>query len=484
MKGTPLKPVRPGSTIKLPVTQREHPQRRFCIYYQPNIDWCFKIHMHNHCICNEEVAIRNRVIMDVPLPTPEAMKEADLLGKVIARMIPRPPVADGEWIDNYTGKKRNKYLRAMDELAVIPLQRKDGYIKAFIKPEKIKDLKDPRLIQSRNARYNIALANYLKPIEHRLYNLKGGGALKKWLPPGRVIAKGLCQRRRAQLLLTKWRRFNQPIAYSLDASRFDAHVTHTLRIEHNIYKRIYKGDPLLTKLLDWQTYNKCFTPYNIRYTTRYGRMSGDMNTALGNCLVAVIVLACVMRRMKVGKWDCICDGDDVVLIIEQGTDISSIMDHYLDFGFEMKLENVTTDFNRIIFCQTRPLNTSDGLKMVSDPARVLSRELAGCKYWSNQKFLPRYFKLIGDCELALNMGVPILQSYAMMLRSWGEEGPCNIPIEGRMFDAIREIKAHDEIKPMPITIQARLDFETAFGIDPVEQRVIEAMLEAQGRNGT
>lgn len=440
--------------------------------------------MHNHCICNEEVAIRNRVIMDVPLPTPEALKEADLLGKIITRVLPKPTKADGEWIAAYTGKKRNKYLRAQEELAIIPLQRKDGYIKAFIKPEKIKDLKDPRLIQSRNARYNICLANYLKPIEHRLYNLKGGGALRKWLPPGRVIAKGLCQRARAQLLAAKWRRFNQPVAYSLDASRFDAHVTYTLRIEHNIYKRLYNNDPFLQKLLDYQVHNKCFTPYGIRYTTKYGRMSGDMNTALGNCLIAVIVLACVMRRMKVTKWDCVCDGDDVVLMVEKGTNITPIMDHYLDFGFEMKLENVTTDFNRIIFCQSRPIETSDGLKMVSDPARVLSRELAGCKYWSNAKFLPRYFQLIGDCELALNMGVPVLQSYALMLQSWGKPGPCNIPLEGRMFDAIREFKSHEEIRPMPITPQARLDFEAAWGIDPVEQRALEGMFEAQGRNGT
>lgn len=484
MRGALLHPMRPKAYIHLPKTIPPHPNRRFCIWYQPNTEICFKIHMHNNCICNEEVAIRNRVLMQVPTPTSEALAEAKTLARVIADIVGPQRPSEGEWIENYSGKKRNKYQKALDELAVIPLTRKDGYIKAFIKPEKIKDLKDPRLIQSRNARYNIVLGNYLKPIEHRLYNLKGGGALKKWLPPGRVIAKGLCQRQRAALLLRKWNRFTRPIAYSLDASRFDAHVTKMLEVEHLIYKRIYKNDRLLCRILDWQVHNKCFTPMGIRYGQRYGRMSGDMNTALGNCLIAVIVLACVMRRLKITKWDCICDGDDVVLFVEQDTDISELMANYLDFGFEMKLENTTTEFNKIIFCQSRPITTSDGLKMVSDPSRVLSRELAGVKYWSNNKFLPRYFKLLGDCELALNMGVPILQSYAIMLRNWGSDGKCNIPLEGRMYDAMREMHTHDVIEPMPITTQARLDFELAFGIDHLEQLAMEHMLEAQTRNGT
>lgn len=424
--------------------------------------------------------------MPVPKPTREALAQARTLARVIADLVGPHKPADGEWIDNYTGRKRNKYIKAQEELAVIPLNRRDGYIKAFIKPEKIRYLKDPRMIQSRNARYNIVLGNYLKPIEHRLYNLKGGGALKKWLPPGRVIAKGLCQRERAALLKRKWERFNNPVAYSLDASRFDAHVTDLLEVEHLIYKRIYKNDRTLCKILSWQVNNKCFTPMGIRYGCRYGRMSGDMNTALGNCLIAVIVLACVMRRMKIKKWDCICDGDDVVLMVENTTNLSGIMDHYLDFGFEMKLENVADTFTKIVFCQTRPCETSDGLKMVSDPSRVLSRELAGVKYWSNEKFLPRYFQLIGDCELALNMGVPVLQSYALMLQGWGQKGTINIPLEGRMYDAAREIRRRDpeEIRPMPITIQARLDFEEAWGIDPVEQQALEAMLEAQTWNGT
>nr|QUS52780.1 hypothetical protein 2 [Mute swan feces associated tombus-like virus 4] len=470
--------MRRHAKIKLPAPP-EHKVGEFCIYYQPNTEVCFPVRMHNNCFCNEYISLRNRVLMEVPRCTKTNYNQCMRIAKAIADWIPETTVMDGEWTEVYTGRKRNNYLRARDSFAWKPLCRQDGNLKSFVKAEKIQyDWKDPRMIQARSTRYNYALGNYLKPIEHALYNIKGSRGLQRWLPSGRLIAKGLCQRRRAYLIRDKMKLFHNTTVYSLDASRFDAHVTDMLNVEHTIYKRYWRS-PELQRLLDWQYHNKGYTAHGIKYKMRGGRCSGDMNTALGNCLIAIIVLASVMKNMKIKKWNCLCDGDDVLLFVPGDTSLDGISEQYLAHGFELKLENKAVELTQVRFCQSYPIHTADGLKMVQSTDRVLSRALVGSKHWSCPKFVPKYLSLIGDCELALAMGVPVHQAFALMVRSWGHGRPKHEISSGRAMKAMREIKSHGGwIHPFRITPQARADFEDAMGISVYEQIALERAFEA------
>nr|QUS52786.1 hypothetical protein 2 [Mute swan feces associated tombus-like virus 5] len=486
MRHTPLKPLRPGATIKLPSQAPEHRQRQYCIYYQPNSDLCYKVYVHNNCLCNEEVALRNRVLFDCIVPTHQRVQQCKLIARLIADWLPRENRMSGEWIEAYSGRKKRKYMEAQSDLAQRPIRRSDSYVAAFIKSEKIPQLKDPRLIQARSARYNYELGNYLKPIEHHLYNIKGTGRLAKWLPRGRLIAKGCNMERRALLIRKKMQRFASPLVISLDASRFDAHVTAMLSVEHLVYKRYWKC-PHLQRLLEWQVRNKGRTSSGIRYTLRGSRMSGDMNTALGNCLISIIVLANIMRILKLSptRWDMLCDGDDVLVFVDQ-TDtaiLQQLPSLYEEHGFPIKLENVTTSYHKVLFCQTHPVDTLLGPKMVAVPSRTLSRALVGVRHWGEPKFIPKYLALIGYCELALNMGVPILQEFACMVLNWGSVLPRNIQASGRVIKAAREERLHP-IEPLPITAEARLTFEEATGISVEEQRALEQSFRAQYRHGS
>nr|QUS52801.1 hypothetical protein 2 [Mute swan feces associated tombus-like virus 6] len=484
MHGTPLKPLRPGAAIRIP-PEPEHRQRVYCIYYQPCFHITRKVYVHNNCRCNEIVALRNRVLFDCIKPTKQRVTQCRTIAKLISDWIPRVPKMDGEWVDAYTGRKRRKYLDAAADLATNPIRRSDSYVAAFIKAEKIFELKDPRLIQARSARYNYELANYLKPIEHALYNIKGTGRLKKWLPPGRLIAKGCNMSRRALLIKKKMARFSQPLVVSLDASRFDAHITDTLRVEHLIYLRYWR-DPALQRLLAWQYYNRGRTSTGVRYRIEGSRMSGDMNTALGNCLISIILLANVMRclRMHPSRWDMLCDGDDCLLFISRQD--SWILDEltplYAEHGIPLKVENVTSQYHKVLFCQGHPIDTPLGPRMVALPERTLSRSLVGVRHWAEDRFVPRYLALIGYCELALNMGVPVMQEFACTVLSWGSVLPRNIAITGRVVKAMREERSHP-IQPLPITDAARYSFWEATGIDPTEQRAYEAALRAISRHG-
>lgn len=484
MKNTPLKPLRPGAAIKLNHPP-EHRQRTFCIHFQLNHEICRKVFVHNNCWCNERVSLHNRVLFVCPTPQPIRIAQCKTLARLVADWIPKniePP----DWIMAYHGAKRRKYQQASIDLALQPIRRSDSYIAAFIKAEKIFELKDPRMIQARSVRYNCALGDYLKPIEHTLYNIKGTGRLAKYLPPGRLIAKGCNMERRARLIEQKMGRFTNPYVISLDASRFDAHVTTMLEVEHLIYKRYWRS-PQLQRILAWQVYNRGRTSNGIRYKCKYGRMSGDMNTALGNCLISIITLANIMRRLHLRptKWDMLCDGDDVLLFIDKSNlqSMQELPRLYLEHGFKIKLENITNEFTKVQFCQTFPCHTALGPKMVSNPTRTLSRALVGVKHWSEPKFVPRYLALIGYCELALNMGIPILQEFALTIMSWGSVLPKNVHRTGRVIKALREERQHI-IQPLPISIEARISFETATGVTIEEQRAIEGALRALQRHAS
>lgn len=482
MKGTPLKPLRAGAAIKLNHPP-EHRNRVFCIYFQLNHEVCRKVFVHNNCWCNERISLHNRVLFECPMPTPQRVAQCKTLARLISDWLPRN-IETEDWIMNYHGAKRRKYQQARQDLATNPIRRSDSYIAAFIKAEKIFELKDPRMIQARSVRYNCVLGDYLKPIEHQLYNIKGTGRLRKYLPPSRLIAKGCNMERRANLIRQKMQRFNRPLVVSLDASRFDAHVTTMLEVEHLIYKRYWRS-PELQRILAWQVYNRGRTSNGIRYKCKYGRMSGDMNTALGNCIISIVVLANIMRRlhMRPHRWDMLCDGDDVLLFVDQSSRdiLDKLPQLYLEHGFKIKVENITSDFNKVRFCQTFPCESVMGPKMVSDPTRTLSRSLVGVKHWSEPKFVPKYLALIGYCELALNMGIPVLQEFALTIMSWGSVLPKSVHRTGRVIKALREERQH-EIAPLPISTEARIAFEDATGLTPEEQRAIEGALRAQQRH--
>lgn len=86
---------------------------------------------------------------------------------------------------------------------------------------------------------------------------------------------------------------------------------------------------------------------------------------------------------------------------------------------------------------------------------------------------------IGQCELAVNMGVPVLQAYALAMLRNAKRAWTNKPTyTGRLQKAIREYKSHDgDIRPLPITVEARLSFEEAFGMPLWEQLWYERLFE-------
>lgn len=475
--------MRSGAVIyRVPIPD-EHRVRQFRELYQP--PGSFEVHVHNNCVCNEYISLRNRVLQEVPLPKPYFVQRCKVLAHRIGTWLgPHVPL-QGEWIEKYSGRKLTMYRNAAADLITEPFNRADRFIKSFVKAEKISDpYRDPRTIQARSPRYNYVLGNYLKAIEHKLYNIKGSRNLRRYLPANRLIAKGLDLRARAYLCKQKMDQFSNCTVFSIDASRFDAHVAQQmLQVEHSVYKRCFPGDRLLQRCLDLQLVNRGHTSNGIAYKCPGGRMSGDMNTALGNCLLMLIFTTVTMEILGFNnkQWNMLCDGDDTLIFLETRHApvvremFAGIFNHA---GMKIKLEGETRNLHEISFCQGRIVECADGLKFVQNPVRSYSRSLVSTRHYQHLSAVDKVLGQIGRCELAINMGVPMLQAFALaMLRNAKEEVSVRPTFTGRIYKAQREWKAHGGVvQPLEITSRARESFEEAFGITAWEQEVFERQM--------
>jgi len=462
---------------------------------------------HHDCSCNQVIALRNRVLGAVPAPTKAGLEKLRKQARIISRLLPR--VSPQEWYEMpnlYSGGKRSNYIQATDRVLRDGLTKLSARIKMFVKFEKLNPTKvnpDPRAIQFRDPKYCVAVGRFLKACEHPLYRLHGDG---RTLPSLRLIGKGLSQAGRAKLLVEKMRGFSTPCVVSLDASRFDQHVSkELLQIEHSVYLAMC-NDPEFRMLLRWQLDNRGVSSRGIKYHTRGKRMSGDMNTALGNCLLMVIMVSAIMKGKK---YDILDDGDDCLLIVEEELlpwCEENLYEEFLSFGMEIKLENISTTIEGVEWCQSHPVEYAPGkYKFVRDPVKALSSGLGGVKYVDSERVRRKLVNTIGMAEMVLNLGIPIMQSYAMALTRNASGGGVGWNVlRARNADARRRLqqdhvtltasdpmyfRVHQELRamnmrqlerldPQPITDEARISFHRAFGITVEEQLEMEQFLDS------
>jgi hypothetical protein len=115
----------------------------------------------------------------------------------------------------------------------------------------------------------------------------------------------------------------------------------------------------------------------------------------------------------------------------------------------------------------------------------MSADLVGSKWLASKQARGRLLSTIGLCELILNLGVPVLQEYALaMIRS--SEG--FLPYEsGDFYNSAIALRAKREMKlfhlkhvaklnPSPIAYCARVSFAKAFGISIDQQLIYESQL--------
>jgi hypothetical protein len=367
------------------------------------------------------------------------------------------------------------YQRAVDENSQFGFHDKLSTTRPFVKREKYnftaKPDAVPRVIQPRNPRYVVETGRYIKPIEKKIYkniNTVFGHE---------VVFKGLNAERRGNILRQHWDSFDEPVAVSLDAERFDEHVSHdALLWEHSIYESYYPGDKYFRRLMRLQRHNRGvgYTKEGkLLYRINRNRMSGDSNTALGNVLImcGMTYTYASEKGIRIRAAD---DGDDIVVILERadlGKFMHGLQDWYLGYGFSMAVEEPVYQFEHISFCQCQPVYDGTSWVMVRDPRVALSKDCLSLKPLNTQKVAERWMSAVGKGGLTLTGGIPVWQNFYKQFvdKSNGRKPLSDPTLEtgaARMARGMRR-----EFRDVPP--ECRLSFWLAFQVSPESQIEIE-----------
>jgi hypothetical protein len=435
------------------------------------------------CVHNERAALLLRTMGPTPSADPAERRPVRRMFALLRRLVKNydnDPWTYRQTADSYTGAMRRRYQEAADSLESDPeITDRDALIKGFLKVEKHNSLRakinKPRMISPRSPRYNLALACYLKPLEHwlwpRLIGFRFFG-----VPRSRICAKGLNGPARAKLIERKMSHFNQPLVLEIDGKAFEAHVDKwQIQCEHSLYEAAYGKDPNLRSLLVHQLHLDGVTNGGWKFHRPGARASGDFNTGMGNSLVMLCVTMATMREIGVRKFDLLADGDNCLLFVERDTDLSAFDATCTRIsGQEMELEKPVTVLEHVRFGQSAPLRTALGLTMVRDPVKVISQGLSSHIHLRT-KFGEAWAAGVGLCESYLNAGVPVLQAWAHSVRKLSAKiAPPDFYRHYQLLGVPSELRA---VGHVPITAEARRSFEEAFGIGVERQIALENEFE-------
>lgn len=444
----------------------------------------------NNTLDTLERAVKERVFFVkekgafVPPPKPHSGHFQTCMEQVRNLLVPLLPRAAvltrQQFVDTFHGRKRAIYQEAADSLLRVSVSPADARVQVFVKYEKTdytrKSDPVPRVISPRNPRYNVEVGKFLRPVEERVFDSLAGLFEGK-----KTVFKGMNASESGRKMFDLWNSFRNPVAVGLDASRFDQHVSlEALEWEHSIYPHCFHESRRneLRSLLAWQVENKC-TGYTedgkLKYCKTGGRMSGDMNTSLGNC----ILMCSMIKQYSIDRGVRTLlanNGDDCVVFME-AADLEQFswgLDGWFRvMGFNMTVEAPCYTFEEIEFCQTHPVFVGpdhDSYLMVRHPKWAIAKDTMSVHPLENEKMVRGWMNAVGQGGLAMTGGVPVFQNF---YRSYCREG-----MEYRLRDqvqswGVRSLQVGMERRFVEPTPETRASFYWAFGVTPDEQLVLE-----------
>lgn len=438
------------------------------------------------CVHNVMSALNGRVGKHIPTHQEDFIRQLRRVAIRLARHCKAETIDCSAVYGRYTGRKRARYESAHARLISRDycVGRRDARVNMFVKMEAYKMNKvfpDCRAIQFRSYEYTLMLASMIKGPEHRLYGLENLPEFQE----GKLFAKNLNQYEKAEALREHWDR-GYDHCICLDASRFDAHCNvAVLSCEHSFWTSA-NPDPLLRRLLSMQLNNKGrvqMKETEIEYTVRGGRMSGDSNTAGGNCIIMYCMLWCFFRQRD-QRFAILDDGDDSVVFYD-GDEITDeeVSTYFRGFGFVMSIEARPSRFEHIDFCQSRPVQIDGRWMMVRNPLKIISK----LGYTHKRDDVRTYRKRLlttATCEAWLARGVPVLQAYCQRMLEIAEATLTKRQLRRGKYLSTEQlsyrmqhlITSIEDFEPGPISEESRASFRRAFGISECHQREFEASL--------
>lgn len=436
---------------------------------------------HRNTVGNLHWSLRDRVLgttvdgawaptlkPDVRFATPGMLRWRDrVLRKLVAHI---RPISHSEFCGKLSGAKKQRYLRAKANIEQKGNACVDGRVRGFLKPEKWILRRAPRVISPRSPEYLLSVGVYTEPLEKMLYRAVAAEVGSD------CIMKGYNLIARAKVMRGHWDHFEKPVAVGLDASKFDQHVSReALQYEHGFYLRAHNNDATLRRLLKMQLRNKVSVMCEdgrVKWVSDGGRMSGDMNTALGNCLLSASLLSEWARERGV-RIRMVVDGDDCVAFMNEG-DLARFLEGlqawYRHRGFIMKVEEPVRQFEKVEFCQCLPVLVGGTWRLVRNFRKAVTQD----HVWIERGGITHLevCEATGEGGMALYGDCPVLGAYYKMLRG---SRKLSRRAKAELVDNhswLRHLTSDKVVAKEP-DVDTRVSFAWAFDILPSEQKLME-----------
>jgi len=401
--------------------------------------------------------------------------------KIVKSTPPVSKISTIQFLARYSGPKLRSYEQAAESLQYVPLCAEDFRIGAFIKKEKQDLGKCPRVIRPISVRANLELGKFVYPLEKAIYNTINNLCARDGCT--RVtVTKGLNTFQLGKAAADKWARFTNPVTVNLDCERFDQHVSvPALQWARSVLVGCIHNDAdgqdqkELQWLLDQQNITELVARCNdgrIWAKVNGTLDSGVMNTSLYGVLLMFSMVWSLVREMHI-EYEILCAGDDTNVIMERSDAAEferRIQGWGRMFGFSIKIESVTDELEKMVFCRMQPVFDGEKWRMVRDVADALCRDSLSIKPIVNAKSYDTLRHSISQCGLSICPGIPMMQSFYQML---GRGVVAKKVDKDKSMSGMRYMALGLEPKVVPVTDEARLSFYRAFGYTPEQQISME-----------
>lgn len=296
--------------------------------------------------------------------------------------------------------KRRFYQRVADQLGFG--RSVSSMVCAFTKLEKYSTskYKAPRLIQARDPSFNLEYGRYIKPIER---------ALKTDIHFGKgtydVVGAKIERLRR------RWRWYTE-----CDHSTFDAHVTvDMLKLCHRFYKQCQGNNPYMESLARRTIHNKGITRNGERYKITGTRMSGDVDTSLGNSLINYHILMAAIRMVGL-RGDAIVNGDDSIIFTDHPIPTKQFVNVLRLFNMESVVNNSVNNIHLVEFCRTKLIYHPDAHPtLMFDPDRLRSIYGMTWKSYPDNVYI-KYLEAVSHANNCMNSNSPVGREWKALER--------------------------------------------------------------------
>jgi hypothetical protein len=317
----------------------------------------------------------------------------------------------------------------------------------------------------------------------------GGEPGKAELPS---IVKGMTPDEAGTLLYRKWKAVEDGasggnvVGISTDLIRMDQSVgVQALKFQHAIHLAGLSGHDrrkyqrLLNKQLKTNARMFIGKPGDTRAILKWqvegGACSGDMDTSLRACCLAVLIVLKFVRSEGITNFQIADNGDDIILIIEektwQGPSFSDrLKKWWLRFGFQVKLENIARSPEEMTFCRTQPVWDGETWTLVRDPRIYLSKDILTTKSIQNEAAWNTQRRSVAFSGKAIAGNLPVYCEFYKMLMRGAEEGAVD---KNQRNSGLWRWARGMSRQFAPPTDASRFSFFKAFGITPDQQVILE-----------